>query len=77
MIITDSLVLMKSRSFLRKNFKNILLLVCLFILIYTFIHEGKKENFTMIDGISDQEKERSYQILMKDFKTIFPDGNRN
>ena len=68
---------MKARSFLRRNLKNILLLISFLILVHTFSFGGKEENFTMMDDISDQGKERSYQNLMKDFKTIFPEGNRN
>ena len=41
MIIT-SFILMKARTFLRKNLKNILLLISFLILVHTFSFGGKE-----------------------------------
>ena len=69
---------MTLRTFLRKNLKTILLIIFFALIAYNILNKSS-ENFTVDieNGIDIEEKKISFEDLMKDFKSIFPDGNRN
>jgi len=68
---------MTLRTFLRRNLKVILIIIFLSLLAYNLLSKSVEGYINIEDDIDIEEKKTSFENLMKDFKSIFPDGNRN
>lgn len=64
------------KEFLKNHWKSIVTVVFLIIFIHRVVYDV--ESFmTDIEEVSMEQKKSSFDKLIKDFRNIFPDGNRN
>ena len=65
------------KEFLRNHWKSIVAVVFLIIFIHLVVYDDVESFMTDIEEVSMEQKKSSFDKHMKDFRNIFPNGNRN